>query len=115
MQTGTEREDFEVLFALSLARTALDDPVAIGLREIRAGVEESRNFAIKRIDEVIGALYFEPANDYRSEARWTLTHIGRLLAAVAETLGSTDEEDLSYIARELETAGDHIDEAIEHL
>lgn len=109
---------FEPLQALSLARTALDDPAAIGLRD---GAEKARVYAIYRIDEAIGALRFEPANDARSEAQWVLTHLGRLLAAAHDAIeaqagaGMPDDRVYDAAAAALEEAGNFIDEAIGYL
>src|SRR5215471_20483883 len=122
----TQDTTFDPLQALSLARTALSDPAGMpeGEPDFFGGAVASEDhpeamYAIDRIDEVIGALRFEGAlNDYQGEARWVLTHLGRLLAAVADTLGNgtemlpaANEDAASY----LQEAGDRIDEAIDAL
>ena len=106
---------FDPLQALSEARTALTDPGALeGIPDQDAVA--SGAFAIDRIDQAIGALYYEPANDARDEAVWVLTHLGRLLARVADELPSDMSPAAFDTAADLIVqAGDRIDEAIDLL
>jgi hypothetical protein len=114
---------FDPLQALSLAYTALNDPSAL---EVEATEEDARmqrlyrvplGYATERINEVIGALHYEPANDARAEAVWVLTHLGRLLANVADELVDDDLVPATFdeAAAQIRNAGDRIDEAIEAL
>jgi hypothetical protein len=118
-------EQFDVLQALSLARTALDDPGALTEQELARVVTHFTAprspwshglsvYAIDRIDETIGALYYEPANDARAEAVWVLTHLGRLLANVTDGLDDQEFPSARFAsaAHALEQAGDLIDGAI---
>lgn len=118
---------FDPLQALSLARTALDDPGGLPEGELdewerNEEVEldvygsiqthgASTNYAIDRIDEVMGALSFEAGagNDDAAQARWVLTHLGRLIAEVA------DELDRSGVRHDLMAALDRVDETIDEL
>ena len=104
--------EFDVLDALSRARTALDDPQGLDLtiEDAAAGTR----YAIDRIDEVIGALRFEPANDARGEARWVLMHIGRLLAAAGDAIEAELSRDPELLD-DLRRAGDAIDNAYDSL
>jgi hypothetical protein len=103
---------FDVLQALSLARTALDDPGAVPEQELTPIT--ARTYAIDRIDESIGALYYEPENDARGEAAWVLTHLGRLLSAVADRLDDSafPSSVMVAAAAHIDAACDRIDEAI---
>ena len=116
--------DFDVLTALSEARTALDDPGALTDAQRGDDPFSAVDYAVERIDMALGALSFESANDYRGEARWTLTHLRRLLHEVAETLAADahhggaeadDYDTLVHAANDLGVAGDLIDSAIERL
>jgi hypothetical protein len=111
--------EFDPLQALSLARTALSDPAAVGIGAgtVSTPATEREMYAIDRIDEVIGALYFEPVNDARSEAVWVITHLGRLLAHVAAELPDRELSPATFdaAADELTTAGDAIDRALDLL
>jgi hypothetical protein len=113
------RGEFDPLQALSLARTALSDPAAVGIGAgtVSAPATEREMYAIDRIDEVIGALYFEPVNDARAEAVWVITHLGRLLAHVAAELPDRELSPATFdaAADELTTAGDAIDRALDLL
>lgn len=88
------------LYALSLARTALDDPAAIpdgegwnaevvadAPRITSDFVDPARaDFAVAQIDRAIGGLYFEPFDDPAREASLPLANLGRLLALMIEGL-----------------------------
>jgi len=76
-------DTFDPLQALSLAVTALTDPGGLPVDVEPASLVD---YAADRVNEAIGALHFEGSNDYAAEARWVITHLGRLLAAVADTL-----------------------------
>ncbi len=90
----------EPLYALSLARTALDDPVAMPpdrgwdavgfdlLGGVAGEVADPAQvaYAIAQIDHAIGGLYFEPFDDPARAADVTLANLGRLLSVVAEGL-----------------------------
>jgi len=123
--TGDAEDDhehappFDPLDALSRARTALDDPAAVGLAVpgeawFEAG-SENIGYAVQQIDEVIGALRFEPANDYRGEARWVMKNLGRLLNAVAQELAEDGSNENVHASNDLSAACDLIDEAINRL
>jgi hypothetical protein len=109
---------FDPLQALSLARTALDDPDAIDPADLGLDPDPAM-YAVDRIDEAIGALHFDGSNDYVGEAHWVITHLGRLLAAVAEKLEAEADPDHDLGARKaallLVEAGGKIDRAIEEL
>ena len=110
-----EPEPFDPLGALSYARTALDDPAGLPEEEIEDtdSLSERMGYAIDKIDEVMGSLYFEVGaqeNDGAQAAR-VLTTLGRLLAALRDEAevadGSTDDACVM-----MAEAGDRIDEAI---
>lgn len=103
------------LHALSLARTALSDPVALppssDINPDLSMAGESADpaqvaYAIAQIDHAIGALYFEPFDDPTREARVGLANLDRLLSAMAEGL----DECVGF-----EDAVARIREAAEHL
>lgn len=106
----TELLDFSVLQNLSLARTALDDPASLPETYIPATPALQRDYAVEKIDETIGALLFEPANDSAGELVWVLTNIGRLLAEVCD--GADAEFENAELTLAIRTAGDQIDDAI---
>lgn len=110
-QTQANEVEWEPVYALSLARTALDDPLALPDGEIHA--DGPRAYAIDKIDEVIGALYFEAGgyNDEAGELRWVLRNLGRLLVGVADQLGEQNDPG-SLIMGHVTAALDAIDEAI---
>lgn len=120
MRPETWDTTFDPLRALSLARTALDDPAALhdpprwdgNLSYSSHSMRDAdlHKYAVHRIDEVIGALMYEPANDARAEARWALTHLGRLVNDVAQGLDADEVE--RDAAGRINDALDALDEAI---
>jgi len=100
----------------SLARTALDDPGAIGL-PYRDGVNDydpsvATSYAIDRLDEIINAL--NPAEETSEAYAATLTILGRHLAERRDAI--EDRELLPAIyaeaVEEIGLALDHLDAAI---
>jgi hypothetical protein len=74
---------FDALEALSLARTALDDPDGLpSFVELRSS-ESFVAFAIDRIDEAMGALLFDEGgcNDAAGEARWVAKNLAGLVGS----------------------------------
>ena len=108
--TDEQGEQFDPLNELSLARTALDDPAGVGLAH---APDTAKGYAVDRIDDVMGSLYFETGaqEDDGAQAARVLTTLGRLLEAVREEIeradGSTDDACVM-----MAEAGDRIDEAI---
>lgn len=108
-------EPFDPLNALSLARTALTEPEALpDTEQYHVGMPDSLlEYAVDRIDAVMGSLYFEVGaqEDDGAQAARVLTTLGRLLAALRDEVevadGSTDDACVM-----MAEAGDRIDEAI---
>lgn len=93
----------DLLYALSLARTALSDPAALPPGQPWAdamigydvnAIDEPAApaqvmYAVSQIDRAIGGLYFEGFDDPAPDAAATLANLRKLVATVADGLDET--------------------------
>lgn len=80
----------------SEARTALDDPAAVGIPESNVGGRHA--YAIERLDEIITML--NPASETPQDYAFTLTMLGRQLAERADVIETSE---LSYPEHDAKT------------
>jgi hypothetical protein len=117
---------FDPLQELSLARTALDDPAGLPDGELpylpKDGTLDGQvnDYAVEKIDNVLGALSAGHGNNLKDEARWALVCLGRLVAAVADEIevgedgyaGNLDSVTADQVTHRIDLAADYLDEAI---